>query len=427
MRESIWENFTENGQKLSSDIEVNTLVIGGGICGVLCAYYLKKQGVDAILVEKNKLGNGITKNTTAVCSAAQDILYQDRIKKIGFVNAKKFLDANMFAISEYQKLSEKYDFDFENISTYLFNEKNNLRLFEEKEVLVEMGYDMKYNETLDIPFKAYETLKYSNECQFNPLKLINALSKEIDYYTNVSVNKISDNTAFCNEYKITAKNIIVATHFPSFKFKGLFPLKMHQNKSYVISFKTNKLSNDYYQSIKADGFYMRRYNDQLILGANDIKTGCINSGFNRIKGYIVNNYPDAVITKEWINQDCITLDDLPYIGLIRKGLYVATGFNMWGMTNSILSAYILTNLITNGKSKYSELFNPNRKMLIKPMLNNLCNSVKNLLCFKTPRCPHLGSKLIYNEKEKIYECPCHGSKFHENGKLINGPSKNNLR
>ena len=123
----------------------------------------------------------------------------------------------------------------------------------------------------------------------------------------------------------------------------------------------------------------------------------------------------------------INLDDLPYIGLIRKGLYVATGFNMWGMTNSILSAYILTNLITNGKSKYSELFNPNRKMLIKPMLNNLCNSVKNLLCFKTPRCPHLGSKLIYNEKEKIYECPCHGSKFHENGKLINGPSKNNLR
>ena len=115
MRESIWENFTENGQKLSSDIEVNTLVIGGGICGVLCAYYLKKQGVDAILVEKNKLGNGITKNTTAVCSAAQDILYQDRIKKIGFVNAKKFLDANMFAISEYQKLSEKYDFDFEAI------------------------------------------------------------------------------------------------------------------------------------------------------------------------------------------------------------------------------------------------------------------------------------------------------------------------
>lgn len=427
MDESIWNNFNEYGQKVTADMEVDTLVVGGGITGVLCAYFLKKAGVEVILVEADRLASGITKNTTAVISAAQDVLYQDRLKKVGFKKAKEYLEANLDAIKEYQNLSLKYDFDFEEINNIIYNEKYNNKLYQEWELLQSMDYQTEYNAEIELPFAVKENLKYSNQAQINPLKLIYHLSKEIEYFTNTKIIEICDNVAFTEKYKIMAKRIIVATHFPFYKFKGFFASKMYQKKSYVISFKTKRISKDAYLGIKAGSYYFRTYNDEMIIGACDIRTGYQNEGFRAIENLIKAEYKDAVITHKWINQDIITLDDMPYIGLLDKGLYVATGFNMWGMTSAMLSAKLLTDLIARGNSKYESLFDPKRKPYSKQLRKNIKHAVKNLLTFRKKRCTHLGCALKYIDSEEVYECPCHGSKYDKNGKVIIGPALKDLK
>ena len=171
------------------------------------------------------------------------------------------------------------------------------------------------------------------------------------------------------------------------------------------------------------------------------------------------NLKEKDIIMKYSNVDVMTPDSLPYIGEIRKNLYVATGFNTWGMTNGVLSAKIISDNILGYKNKYDNLFNPNRitflNLLKVPayIFNNLKTILgtkifknknwypknvsfindngKSLACFEDEngkkhivynKCPHLGCSLLFNEEEKTWDCPCHSSRFDIDGKCIKGPS-----
>lgn len=429
MSKSIWSSLNEYPKTniLDKNMKCDVLVIGGGICGVLITYMLSKNKVDTILVEKNKLGSGITKNTTAVLSAQQEILYKDRIKKTNADKAKMFYNANMMAIEEFDNLSKEYSFEFERISSYIYNKNKDNELKEEYEVLKDLGIDAYYHE-IDLPFNAVDAIEFKNQAQINPLKLINELSHVIDYYDNTEIIDIRGNKAFTNGgNEIEFNKVIYATHFPPFKLKGLFSLKMYQKKSYVISFQTDNIIKDSYVGMTDDNIYSRSYKNYLLVGANDIKTGCKNQAFKTVEKYIKSNYVDYKITHKWINQDCITLDDMPYIGKISENEFVATGFNMWGMTSSMISAVLIKDLITNNKNEYEKLFNPKRVMYMPQLFKNIWNAIKGIVSLKTPRCPHLGSKLVYMDADGTYECPCHGSKFDGDGDIITNPSKKSIK
>jgi hypothetical protein len=122
----------------------------------------------------------------------------------------------------------------------------------------------------------------------------------------------------------------------------------------------------------------------------------------------------------------MTLDGLPYIGLYcgsDEDIFVATGFNMWGMTKSMISAHLICDLIDGKKNRYEELFSPSRKMLKKPLFNNICNATKSLLTFGKKRCKHLGCALHYNPIDQTYECRCHGSKYDQDGNIVETPTQ----
>ena len=126
----------------------------------------------------------------------------------------------------------------------------------------------------------------------------------------------------------------------------------------------------------------------------------------------------------------MTLDSIPYIGRYSKGwpnVYVATGFNKWGMTSSMVAASILTDLILKNESKYDKVFSPQRSMLHLQLLVNSFEAVSNILRFTDKRCPHLGCKLNWNKQERSWDCPCHGSRFAENGKLLDNPATDDLK
>ena len=419
MNESIWDEYLskEEPKILNKDLTVDVLVVGGGICGVLNAYYLTLAGFDVVLLEKNRLGTGVTKNTTAFISAQQELLYIDRMKIVSKPVACRYLKASLEAIDEYKKLSKKFDFDFEECDSNIYSMNEKDRLIEEYEFLYSIGYDPLFKE------HRYGLLKYQNQGQMNPIKLINELKKYINYYEETEVLNINSNCAYTENNKIKARNIIMCTHFPSFKIKGLFSLKMYQRKSYVVSFKSDINIKDTYVNLKTRGMYFRKYKDQLIVGGNDIRTGCVKEQFDNIIEYIKKIDPNAKVLKTWTNQDCITLDNLPYIGKIDKHLFVCTGFNLWGMTSSMISALLIRDILLGIDNEYIELFSPKRKMYKKQLFKNILSSIKGLSRVGMRRCNHFGCKLNYIALDDTFECPCHGSKYYKNGEVLNSPAK----
>ena len=126
----------------------------------------------------------------------------------------------------------------------------------------------------------------------------------------------------------------------------------------------------------------------------------------------------------------MTLDGIPYIGKYSKNttdFYVATGFNKWGMTSSMIAADIMTDLVQNKINKYTSLFSPSRSIIHPQLALNALEAVTNILTPTAPRCPHMGCALKWNNTEHTWDCPCHGSRFEKSGKLIENPATDDLK
>jgi hypothetical protein len=140
-------------------------------------------------------------------------------------------------------------------------------------------------------------------------------------------------------------------------------------------------------------------------------------------------YPNAREVTAWATQDCISLDKMPYIGNYGKGanrLFVASGFNKWGMTGAMVSAQILADMLLGRVSEFEDVFTPQRSIVSPQLFINGFESVSNLLRPTAPRCPHLGCALKWNKQEHSWDCSCHGSRFDSNGELLNGPATDGL-
>ena len=129
------------------------------------------------------------------------------------------------------------------------------------------------------------------------------------------------------------------------------------------------------------------------------------------------------------NQDCVSLDGIPYIGQYSPALpdvYTACGFNLWGMTTSMYAAEILTDLAMGKENRYAEVFSTNRSMITTQLFSNLGNTFIDFCIPTTKRCSHLGCALKWNPLEHSWDCPCHGSRFTESGELIDNPAMKDI-
>ncbi|MDE7105967.1 MAG: FAD-dependent oxidoreductase [Anaeroplasmataceae bacterium] len=421
MNESIWEGVKLPAYpSLSQDISTEVLVIGGGICGVLCAYFLSRKH-KVTLVEANQIAGSRTNKTTATITALQDVYYKDLIKTFGKAKAKQYLDANLEAVEEYAKLSKEYAFDFERVSSYKYFKNDDRLLQKELAAIEKLRYFPKIEDDYAICFP--------NQGQMNPIKLILELTKNFNIYENTKVVQIKGQTAYTEFHKIQANHIVVCTGYPFLRLKGLYPLKLTQKKSYVVSLETSPLKQSFHAIGCDEGdLYFRTYKNQLIIGGNDQKTGRNQFGFIPLMKYIEKHYPDSKITHQWVNQDCVSLDGIPYIGKYFKkhSVYVATGFNLWGMTGSMIAAKIITDSIEGRTNPYTALFKPTRRSPLLPLLNNVKTAMIHLVLPKK-RCTHLGCALYYNKEEGVYECPCHGTKYTEFGEVLFNPANRNKK
>jgi len=188
-----------------------------------------------------------------------------------------------------------------------------------------------------------------------------------------------------------------------------------------------------YKDEAEGGLSFREADGLLLIGGGSGRPGKVTGSWAELDQQAERFYPGWKTRYRWAAQDCITLDGIPYIGSyygslqdIGHGLWVAAGFNKWGMTGSMVSAMILTDLVQGKKNSYADLFRPDRTMDMSKLLANATESTVNLLKPKVPRCRHLGCALSWNEAERTWDCPCHGSRYDAAGRCIEGPSVKDL-
>ncbi len=428
----LWEEKMElpHFPRLQGDAETDVLVIGGGITGVLCAHMLHEQGVEYLLAEGRQIGSGTTAGTTAVITAQHSDVYTKMVKRFGKEVARGYLAANMNAFHAYQALSGRHDFEYEEKPSYLYSltEKQDLQV--EAAILKELGAEAEYTEECGLPFEIAGAVRFPKAAQMHPLKLLGALSKRLHIKENTHIVDVKGTTAYTAHGKITAKKIIIAAHYPFLKLKGLYPLKLYQKRSFVVALAHAPALPGTYADPGQRGIYLRNYKDLLIVGGGDARTGTAQDGFSFVREFVKGVFPDAREKYAWAAQDCISLDEIPYIGTYSRALphvYVATGFNEWGMTSAMAAASILTDLAMGRENEYAEIFSPGRPMLRPQLALNAAETIKNFFTPKGKRCSHLGCALKHNEDENTWDCPCHGSRFDEHGRILDNPAVKNAR
>lgn len=479
-------------EPLKEDIDTDICIIGAGIFGLTCGYYLSKLGYRVVLLEKDEIGQKTSGHTTAKITSQHDLFYDYLLNSFDEKLAKDYLLANQEAIYHIKDIidEESISCDFEFQSNFVYTTKKSEVSQIEKEVKAVQSLDFpaQFVAETSLPFKILAGIQFPKQAQFHPMKYMDGLVSCIlkrngKIYTNTPAFDLQkdENAYFVStpNHKVHAKFVVLACHYPFLNFPGLYFTKMYQSTSYIIGISTSKtLPSGMYINPSSPVYSFRTVKHKgkriLLIGGADHKTGM---AVNEQQTYSVLEkkakelYPDCKILYRWNTRDCISLDKIPYIGLFSNtmdNVYIGTGFKKWGMTLSNVAAQIIVDKIQRKENSYSYVFDSTRMQPIKnhkEVKNMLVESTNSLLFNKLkhselsfdsiannsggiieingqkvgiykdssgnlyavkPICTHLGCLLSWNDVDKTWDCPCHGSRFDFMGKNIYDPALLNL-
>jgi glycine/D-amino acid oxidase-like deaminating enzyme len=416
--------------QLERDLHTDVLIIGGGLAGLLCAWNLTRAGVDCALIEQHRIMGGVSGRTTAKLTSQHGLIYSKLLKKFGPEKARLYWDVNQAALEQYRDLAQQVDFDWTPQHNYIYSVAGTEKLEAELAACEKLGIPARWESSLELPFPVTGAVCFPDQAQFHPLKLAAHIARDLQIYENTKALSFVGNRVQTPKGTVTAKKIIVATHFPMLNKHGAYFLKLYQQRSYVIALENVPAVEGMYLDCAEDGLSIRSAGQWLLLGGGGHRTGKQGLNWKLPESAAKKYYPQGKIVARWATQDCMTLDGMPYIGHYSKSapdLYVATGFQKWGMSTSMAAAMILTDLVRGKENPYAALFSPSRSMLHGQLLCNGVESVCNLLRPTAPRCPHLGCALHWNKAERSWDCSCHGSRFDADGRVLNNPATDDLK
>ncbi len=474
---SIWSDTVKipERESLRGNKRAEVVVIGAGMAGILTAYYLQKQGRRVIVLEADRIASGQTKHTTAKITSQHGLIYSELEKLYGRLFAKTYADASQSAIEQYAALieEEKIDCQFERVNSYLYSTKEKSQLLHELELAKKFGIPASFKEKLPLPFQTKGAVCFENQAQFHPLKFIKHLAESLIIFEHTKVLSVKGNCVQTEQGTVYADKIVFTTQYPFLRSPGFYFLRQHQERSYVIAIKDVKKWEGMYYGTEAGDLSFRWYNDILLVGGGGHRTGEPKGvyGYTALEAQICSLFGSYTEVARWSAQDCMPHDDLYFIGqysLYLPHWFVATGFKKWGMTGSMIAAQVITDLICGKENPYAKIFAPKRLHCgasKKKLGQDLCVSASNVgkgyfhwpltktqypkmgeakiirkgikrlgvycdekgkLHTVSVKCPHLGCELAWNAEEKTWDCPCHGSRFHYDGKLVDGPGQKEI-
>lgn len=469
---SLWLETSESQPQkiLRRNILTPVLIIGGGLTGILTSYILKERGIENVVIESGKIGNGVTAYTTGKITPQHSLIYSSLIKKFGAEKAKMYLDANILASQKYKEIIMKnnIDCDYEEKPNTIYTLSDVKKIEDEIYAMDKLGVTTRMVKESELPFNILAGIQTDYSAQFHVLKFIQSISKDLNIFENTKAVKIEGNKVYANDCVISADKIIVATHFPIKDFPGFYFAKITQSRTYLLAMDHKEPFKGMYMDENPEGLTFRGYKNTLIMGGMSHPTGENDDNrFEKLESKAKSFYPNSSVQMIWSNQDCMTLDGLPYIGkysMFMPNVYVATGYNKWGITTSMAAAMILGDMVEEKENENAPVFAPHR-MKISNIKTNLMHNIKNYVKYRTKttfetahdslssmkkgegkiievegekravymdnsehfhmisaKCPHLGCQLEWNPSETSWDCPCHGSRFDIDGNVISNPA-----
>lgn len=446
--ESIWSRTVDIPERecLEGDRKVEAAVIGGGMAGILTAYLLQESGLEVVVLEADRIAGGQTKNTTAKITSQHGRIYTELTEKYGKKRAGLYGEAHEKAIEEFARIIKEKGIacHFQRLPAYLYSLKDREALLEEAETAAELGLPASFQETTELPMKTVGAVRFDNQAQFHPLEFIKAISENLTIYEHTKVLSVRCHRIYTDKGNVAAKHIIFAAHYPFINIPGFYFTRQHQERSYVTAFENTKKLNGMYYSIDKDGLSLRSYGGILLSGGGGHRTGENDCGnkYEVLRRTTEEYFPEGKEIACWSAQDCMPHDRMAFIGqfsIFKPYWHLATGFQKWGMTSSMLAAMLIRDEIWDVFNPYAGLFSPQRfhpAASVGAFAEDVGKSVQGLakgfpLLFKKKenhrRCPHMGCELNWNEDEQSWDCPCHGSRFDKEGRLLDDPARREIK
>ncbi len=477
---SYWIDSTEarRFEPLKGDIKADVAIIGGGIVGFTSAYLLGKAGFKTVILESRRILSGVTGNTTAKVTSAHGIVYKEIIRTFGEREAKKYADANQSAINWIRNISRQNDIncDFEKTNAYTYYVKGDSKqLREEAAAASKLGLPASFSEKTPLLFSTKGAVSFSEQARFHPRKFLLGLSEIIEncsIYEDTRALTVKEgevNQVVTDKGNIAARQVVVASHYPVYD-NALFFSRLYPVRSYVLGLRLKEeFPEGMYYRDEPPFHTFRKHQDEkgelIIFGGEDHKTGQgdAKQSYENLKKFALKNLRVKSIDYWWSTQDNNTPDRIPYIGRSRKNsnVFVGTGFQGWGMTNGTVAGIIISDLISEKENRWSSIFNPERVKtssagaFLKENLNVARHRIlpkktskKGILIKKgeaaiiredsgnkgvyrddsgkihevSIKCTHMGCMLSWNNAEKSWDCPCHGSRFDADGNILHSPA-----
>lgn len=405
---------------LHGSISCEAVVVGGGLCGLLCAFFLQEAGVEVVVLEADRIVSGATQGTTAKITGQHGLIYDRLLTGRGEKAALGYAKAQQRAIDNYDALvrSLAAQCQFERLPAYLYSVGPSEALARECAAAERLGLPASLTGAGALPFPASQALRFDDQAQFHPIHFAAALAKRLDIREQSRVISLGGYGVKTAQGMVRAKHVLVCTHYPIRNVPGFYFARMHQSRSYVLALSGAADVGGMWLDASGSGYSFRNAEGLLLLGGYGHRTGehPYTSSFRMLREAAREFYPQAREEARWSAQDCMTTDGVPYIGRYARTLpnvYVATGFNKWGMTGSMIAAELLCDLITKKQSyPYADVFKPQRWSGVE-----VTYKIKG-----KPKCPHMGCALEWNPDTRTWDCPCHGSRFTRSGHVVSSPA-----
>lgn len=429
---------------LNQDINVNAVIVGGGLVGITTAYLLKKEGLKVAIIEADRIVMNTTGHTTAKITSQHGLVYNKFKIQFGEEVTRQYAEANECAIRFMADLikEENIDCDFSWQPSYVYTHTTQYAdvIKAEAEIAAKLGIKASYLEEIPLPFSVLAAVKFENQAQFHPRKYLLHLANKIigngsyifegtravDVEEGTQV-KVKTNKGFT----VTADNLVIASHFPFYDGLGLYFTRIYPERSYLLGVRVKeKFPGGMYITAEDPGRSLRSqpYEDgELVLvGGDHHKTahdGDTMKHYKALRDFAEKTYSVIDIPFRWSAQDYHVMDGLPYIGHLTAGtpnIYVATAFSKWGMTNSTVAGIIIKDLIIRGENPWTEAYTPQRftpSASYKNFVTQNSNVAKELFKHKfetLPETADLGkgeAKVLRHEGHRI------GAYKDETGKL----------
>lgn len=492
---SIWHESTAMAefQPLATNTECDVAIIGAGITGLTAAYLLAKEGKDVVVLDDGPIAGGQTERTTAHLTSFLDKRFQDLVKMFGEAKTAKIAESQISAVEQICRIvaCERIDCDFSHVESYMLlgREHDTQLLYDEMQVMQKIGFpQVVFGETSLWGHREIPYLMLGHQAQFDVLKYIyglvaraTELGARIYCDTHVALVEKGNPAILttANERRITAANVIVATHTPVTDLVSIHT-KQTAYRTYVIGAQVEQdvLPSGLYIDTEDPYHYLRsaHHGDKIyvLIGGEDHRTGqesdC-ESRYDKLEEWARIMLPQmGPIEYRWSGQVYEPVDGLPFIGKDpgqSDNFFVATGFSGSGITNGTLGAMIIRDQILNKHNHLSELFDPGRKTaaalpeFVKENINSVAQyssylsgaevsdsteippgegavisrGVQKFAVYKdaggqifecSAVCPHAKGLVSWNSSEKSWDCPAHGSRFTCTGEVIDGPANSNL-